>query len=327
MTRQLIRRATLIALAPLLLAAQSRPGWLGVFLSDAVDGGVEVVGVVSGGPADASGIAVGDVLIELAGQSVVGRERVAELLDQRREGETVRLVVVRNGTPIDRVIRLAGREPWPAPQPRVPAPPPSPIARSAIAAGATGAAGPGESLKWGIEVADIGAELRRHYGAPAERGILVTRVEKGGPAALAGFATGDVWVELDGRSVGLRADIDRTLPDPRAARGVATVVRSRKLVTLDLAAGSARSGATACEEREHQLNLEIERLRIRVDELERQSPHPPGFDNSVNNSSIEPSTRSPVFLSSSTGEDPPGTSATAVPARAAVSTSRTMSPM
>ena len=41
--------------------------WMGVFLGDAVDGGVQIVALVPGGPAQAGGLQRGDVLVRVGG--------------------------------------------------------------------------------------------------------------------------------------------------------------------------------------------------------------------------------------------------------------------
>lgn len=73
----------------------------------------------------------------------------------------------------------------------------------------------------GVQVQPMTPELRQHFGAPPDRGLLVVRVEADRPAARAGLAVGDVILEADGeaqrrtwdlvRVVG-RAPEGRTLP-------------------------------------------------------------------------------------------------------------------
>ncbi len=44
----------------------------------------------------------------------------------------------------------------------------------------------------GIQVNPMTPELRKHFGAPEDRGVLVVKVEEGRPAALAGVKVGDI---------------------------------------------------------------------------------------------------------------------------------------
>ena len=53
----------------------------------------------------------------------------------------------------------------------------------------------------GVSVRPLNSDLRRHFGAPEESGVLVASVERNSPAARAGLAVGDVIVEVDGRPI------------------------------------------------------------------------------------------------------------------------------
>ncbi len=53
----------------------------------------------------------------------------------------------------------------------------------------------------GVELLPMTGQLRAHFGAPADRGVLVARVEEGSPAARAGLQAGDVIVRLDDQAV------------------------------------------------------------------------------------------------------------------------------
>jgi membrane-associated protease RseP (regulator of RpoE activity) len=50
----------------------------------------------------------------------------------------------------------------------------------------------------GVAVVEISPELRSHFGAPADRGVLVNAVKADSPAAKAGLRVGDVVTEVDG---------------------------------------------------------------------------------------------------------------------------------
>ncbi len=61
----------------------------------------------------------------------------------------------------------------------------------------------------GVELLPLTKELRTHFGAPADQGVLVSRVEDGSPAAKAGLRPGDVITRFDGDAV--KAPWDLTL--------------------------------------------------------------------------------------------------------------------
>jgi membrane-associated protease RseP (regulator of RpoE activity) len=84
-------------------------------------------------------------------------------------------------------------------------------------------------------------ELRQHFGAPKEAGVLISGVEKDGPAAKAGLKVGDIVTAVDGsqvdsvrdlvRSVRRKKDGDTVKVDvirDRAPKSVTVTVASRK---------------------------------------------------------------------------------------------------
>lgn len=61
----------------------------------------------------------------------------------------------------------------------------------------------------GVNLLDLTAELRRHFGVPEDRGVLVSRVLDESPAARAGLRPGDVVTAADGEALpsGLRLSL------------------------------------------------------------------------------------------------------------------------
>jgi hypothetical protein len=85
----------------------------------------------------------------------------------------------------------------------------------------------------GVHVVDLTTELRRHFQAGAEAGVLVSRVEPGSPAAAAGIAVGDVMVAIDGEPVAAARDLRRVVGPRRGGDQVAVdVVRNGRRLQL-----------------------------------------------------------------------------------------------
>ncbi|HVR30384.1 MAG TPA: PDZ domain-containing protein [Thermoanaerobaculia bacterium] len=63
----------------------------------------------------------------------------------------------------------------------------------------------------GLQLLTLTPELRRHFGVPADRGVMVSKVLEDTPAARAGIEVGDVLIAADGSPVAAASDITRVL--------------------------------------------------------------------------------------------------------------------
>jgi putative serine protease PepD len=73
--------------------------FLGVSTTETSDGsaGAQVVQLVAGGPASKGGIAVGDLIVSFDGKPVTTADSLSALVQARQPGDTVQVVVERNG--------------------------------------------------------------------------------------------------------------------------------------------------------------------------------------------------------------------------------------
>jgi membrane-associated protease RseP (regulator of RpoE activity) len=94
----------------------------------------------------------------------------------------------------------------------------------------------------GVRLVGITDDLRKHYGAPEDAGILVGGLEDDSPAAKAGVQVGDVITQIDGDRVDSSGDLGRALRDKKAGDKVRLqVIRDRRAqdltVTVDERSG------------------------------------------------------------------------------------------
>lgn len=85
----------------------------------------------------------------------------------------------------------------------------------------------------GVLVVGITPELRKHFGAPEDRGVLVGRVLPKSAAAAAGLAVGDILTEVKGTAIDAAPDVFGALATARKNDTISlTVVRDHHPIVL-----------------------------------------------------------------------------------------------
>jgi len=89
-------------------------------------------------------------------------------------------------------------------------------------------AGDGHQVQWigcpasrgflGVTLTTLSPELRTHFGAPAESGVMVGSVVDDSPAQAAGLAVGDVITAIDGMAVASPTDVQRLIREREAGQ-------------------------------------------------------------------------------------------------------------
>jgi 2-alkenal reductase len=86
--------------------------WVGIEYDPTYTNGVQIVGIVSGSPADKAGLQVGDVIKEVDGLQVnTGADFVIYLETYKSPGDTISLSINRKGNIISKTLTLEPREP------------------------------------------------------------------------------------------------------------------------------------------------------------------------------------------------------------------------
>jgi serine protease Do len=186
-------------LAELRTAGRVTRGWLGVSIQPltpdlvrsfglAREEGALVASVVDDSPAARAGVKAGDVVTRYDGKAVDGPRALSGLVASTAIGRTVELEVVRDGQP--RTVSVT-------------------IGNLAEARSAATPAEPRVAGRLGLELQELTPELAQRLGAKAGKGVVVTEVRPGSPAARAGLAEGDVIREVNRKPVEALEDIDR----------------------------------------------------------------------------------------------------------------------
>jgi len=180
-------------------------GWLGVGvqpitpeLAEALkidtQEGALVAQVTPGSPAAEAGLERGDVILRFGDQEIHRMRELPRAVADAAPGTKVELELLRQGKHETRKVTITELKDETAPAPQV--------SESDDDQGSTA---------FGLDIAEVPAELRQQLGLEASEGAVVTRVYPGGPGEEAGLQRGDVIVEVDHAHVDGGADAEAKL--------------------------------------------------------------------------------------------------------------------
>ena len=71
-------------------------------------------------------------------------------------------------------------------------------------------------LPWiGVSYGEIDPEVAKQFSLPVKQGVIVSGVEKGGPAALAGIRRGDIIISVEGSKIAGTSDLRKAIRSAR----------------------------------------------------------------------------------------------------------------
>jgi serine protease Do len=203
-----------------------RHAWLGVGIGDVKDGvavGADgeaekkgpapkagparaawVSQVIPRGPAEKSGVHVGDIITQIDKQKIAGAADVVDYVSGQKVGDKVTLALLRDGRPSNVQVTLGElpARPGEEPGPQV------------------------EKDKVGVHLQDLTPEMARMLGMDAQaKGAVVSGVEPNSRAAKAGLRAEDVIVEIDRKPV---ASAEEAVNALRAGGKAAHLLRVRR---------------------------------------------------------------------------------------------------
>ncbi len=190
---------------------ETRRGWLGVRIQGVSEDiaqslglprarGAMIAGVTADGPAAKGGILVGDVIVRFNGREVAESRDLPRIVADAPVNQEVPVTVFRRGAETEVRVVVGRLEENDANQRNARAQPNQPAPRPAPAA----------TIVSGMALSSVTADLRRQYRLGEDvRGVVVTRVEPGSPAAERRVVAGEVIVEVNQQAVAQPADIQR----------------------------------------------------------------------------------------------------------------------
>ncbi|WP_223425264.1 Do family serine endopeptidase [Tateyamaria pelophila] len=194
---------------------ETRRGWLGVRIQDVTEDIAEAMGLemaagalvtsVPEGPAKEAGMEDGDVIISFAGVDVEDTRGLVRQVGNSPVGETVRVVVFRDGETVTLRVTLGRRE----------------EAQGAVPAVATepdDMEEPETKEVLGLTLSSLTDELREELGVTeGQEGLAVTAVDETSEAFEKGLRAGDVITEAGQQKVASIADFETRLQDVKDA--------------------------------------------------------------------------------------------------------------
>jgi membrane-associated protease RseP (regulator of RpoE activity) len=248
--------------------------------------GAEVTMVDQDAPAGKAGLKDHDVILSLNGAAVESAAQLRRMIRETPAGRIVTLGISRDGQPQSIKVQLAGRSKGMAmhnmpdikiAMPAMPAFADMDIPVSVVIAHS--------SLRSGLMVENITAQLGEFFGVKNGNGVLVRSVEKGSRSEKAGFHAGDVIVKVNNQPVHDTSDFTRALRATSNGTAAVTVVRDRKEQNLNLTLPDKKDSGILLEESfdlpevtaDVQIELsrageEIARMAPALEKLQRNTP-------------------------------------------------------
>jgi hypothetical protein len=98
----------------------------------------------------------------------------------------------------------------------------------------------------GVRPMELTPDLRAHYGAPRDAGVLIGEVEADSPAAKAGIQVGDIVTAADGEKIEAPSDLSRAIRSKKAGDTVKLdVLRDRAAKHLTATVGERKDSEMA----------------------------------------------------------------------------------
>ena len=179
--------------------------------------GVNVNSVVKGGAAEAAGIDVGDVILEVDGRAVKTSNDLQNEIVLRRAGNSVNLKIWRDGKAITKSVRLKALDGA------------KDVADNAGRAGDNQASSSAEPISFkdlGFTANPLTGELPEKFGT--SDGVYVSKVERSGAVARRGMRQGTVILKADGKTISSPSQLQKILSMKKPGDGILFIVKEQE---------------------------------------------------------------------------------------------------
>jgi serine protease Do len=169
--------------------------------------GILVADVERGSPADKAGIRQADVLLKLDGKDIESVAAFRGHVSSMPPGTEVVLQLRRDGKLVD--IRVRTIE----------------LPEDGLASAGDSGAGNTAAGKLGLHVQDLTRDMARRYGYDGQDGVIVSEVEEGSAAEMAGLQAGNLITSVNRRRVSNEADFRQALASAKDGAGILLTIK------------------------------------------------------------------------------------------------------
>ncbi len=189
-------------------------GWLGVVIQKVTpeiaknfglkeSEGALVSDVTEDSPAEKAGIKTGDIIVTFNGKQIKEMEQLPRLVASTEIGKKVKVGIIRDGKQIEKEIVIGEMK----------------------EEGLRASGKPQTEKDYGLVVQDITPDIAKHLNMKDRRGVIVTDVQPGSPAAEADVRSGDVIREIGRKPIRNIADFKDAMKRANIKEGIVILVK------------------------------------------------------------------------------------------------------
>lgn len=250
--------------------------------------GVGVTQVVKDSPAEKAGLRKDDVILRIDGETVNSVRKLNRLVSEMAPDHSVRIAVSRGGAEQEVTATIAKRnnssmvqgvlsgEPkmwkWEREAPKAFKWEGPLFNRDAFPNNGDFTFMLANSRRIGVSTMGLTKQLAEYFGISGGRGVLVTSVTEGSPAAQAGVKAGDVITAVDGEAVDSSGELSRVINRKKEGDVTLTIIRNKSQQTIRVTPKEGGGFSGTITQPELGRRIVIPRIEIPMPEIEIAMP-------------------------------------------------------